>query len=181
VQTRRLQESYGGSNSSLAYSSGELSRVIASSVAASGRLMHFLILEVKWGFWAITLVPDLLEGQSRVLSIDAGDQFPKKVWAKILAHWIGVQGQSKLVKNPKTPPLCELLPGEPLTQIKKVIFLIEPRRLSASVEGLNTSLAAAAGELWPKMFRSLKWLAWALKGLRVEVIIESFLISDYHH
>jgi len=30
---------------------------------------------------------------------------------------------------------------------QKNFFLIEPRRLSASVEGLNTSLAAAAGEL----------------------------------
>jgi len=70
-----------------------------------------------------------------------------------LAHWIGVQGQSKLVKNKKTLPLCELLPGEALTQIKK-LFLIEPRRLA--VEGLNTSLAAAAGELWPKKCRPLK-------------------------
>jgi len=26
---------------------------------------------------------------------------------------------------------------------------------------LNTSLAAAAGELWPKKCRPLKWLAWA--------------------
>jgi len=28
-----------------------------------------------------------------------------------------------------------------------MFFLIEPRRLSASVEGLNTSVAEAAGEL----------------------------------
>jgi len=51
-----------------------------------------------------------------------------------------------LVKKLKTPPLCEPLPGEPLTQIKKC-FVIEPRRLAASIEGLNTSLAAAGGEL----------------------------------
>ena len=30
--------------------------------------MHFLILRVKWGFGAITLVPDMLEGQARPLS-----------------------------------------------------------------------------------------------------------------
>ena len=56
-------------------------------------------------------------------SIDAGDHLvSKKVWAKILAYWIGVQGLSKLVKKPKAPPLCEPLPGEPLTQIKKIFF-----------------------------------------------------------
>jgi len=49
-QTRRLQESFKGSYSSLAYSNGELSRVIASCGAASGRLMHFLILVVKCFF-----------------------------------------------------------------------------------------------------------------------------------
>jgi len=63
-----------------------------------------------------------------------------------MAHWSSVQGQSKLVKNSKTPPLWELLPGEPLTQIKN-FFLIESRRLATSVEGLNSSLAIAAGEL----------------------------------
>jgi len=30
--------------------------------------MHFLILGVKCFFWAITLVPDMLEGQTRALS-----------------------------------------------------------------------------------------------------------------
>jgi len=32
--------------------------------------MHFLQFSdfgVKWGFWAVTLVPDMLEGQSRNL------------------------------------------------------------------------------------------------------------------
>jgi len=36
-----------------------------------------------------------------------------------LADWIGLQGQSKLIKNFKNPPLWELLPGEPPIQIKK--------------------------------------------------------------
>jgi len=30
--------------------------------------MHFLILGVKTFFWAITFVPDMLEGQLRALS-----------------------------------------------------------------------------------------------------------------
>jgi len=80
-------------------------------------------------------------------SIDAGDYLvSKKVWAKYFVYWIGVQGPSKLVKKTKTSSLSEPVPGEPLTQIKK-IFLIEPRRLAASVEGLNNSLAIATGEL----------------------------------
>jgi len=68
VQTKRLHESLEGSYSSLASSSAELSRVI---VATSRRLMHFLQFSdfgAKWGFWAITLVPDMLEGQAKTLS-----------------------------------------------------------------------------------------------------------------
>jgi len=96
-------------------------------------------------FWAITLVPDTLEGQARALSTWEILQFPTEVSTKISAHWIGVQGRSKLVKKTKTPPICEPVPGEPLTKSKH--FFIEPRRLAASVEGLNNSLAIAAGEL----------------------------------
>jgi len=58
----------------------------------------------------------------------------------------GVQGPSKLVKKAKTPPLSEPFPGEPLTQIT-TFLKIEPRRLAASVVGLNNYLAIAAGEL----------------------------------
>ena len=68
VETRRLHESFEGSYSSLASSSAELSR---ATVDASERLMHFLQFSdfgVKWGFWAITLVPDTLEGQARALA-----------------------------------------------------------------------------------------------------------------
>jgi len=65
VQTRRFQESFEGSYSSLSYSGGKLSW---ATVAASGRLMRFLILGVNWGFRAITLVPDMLESQARALS-----------------------------------------------------------------------------------------------------------------
>jgi len=68
VQTRRLHESVEGSYSSLSSFRGKLSQVI---VVASGKLMHFLQFSdfgVKWFFWAITLVPDMLEGQARALS-----------------------------------------------------------------------------------------------------------------
>ena len=57
-----------------------------------------------------------------------------------MAHWIGIQGQSKFVKNSKTCPLCDLTKRKPHTQIK-YFFKIETRRLAESVDGLNSSLA----------------------------------------
>jgi len=68
VQTRRLQESFEGSYSSLAYSSGELSRVFASYCSRQWETHAFSDFGGKWGFWAITLVPDMVEGQARSLS-----------------------------------------------------------------------------------------------------------------
>jgi len=79
VQTRRLQESFEDSYSSLAYSSRELSRVIASYCS---RQCETLILGVKWGFWAMTLVPDMLEGQARALSTRRLSSFQKKFQPK---------------------------------------------------------------------------------------------------
>ena len=67
VHTTKHQESFEGSNSSLSCSRGELLLFVR---ATSGRLMLFLQFSdfgVKWVFWAITLVPDMLEGQSRAL------------------------------------------------------------------------------------------------------------------
>ena len=119
MQTRRLQESFEGSYSSLAYSSGELSR---ATVAASGRLMHFLILGVKWGFWAITLVPDMLEGQAKG-SIDVGDYLvSEKSFSQNFGPLDWRPGPVKVGQKTKTPPLCVPVPGEPLTQIKIFFF-----------------------------------------------------------
>jgi len=64
VQTTRLHESFEVSNSSLACSRGELSR---AALAASERFMQFFYFCAQRGFWAITLVPDMLESQSRAL------------------------------------------------------------------------------------------------------------------
>jgi len=79
-------------------------------------------------------------------SIDAGDHLVSK---KSLSQNFGpLDWRPGPVKfGQKTPPLSEPRPGEPLTKIKKKYFLIEPRRLAASVEGLNNSLAIAAGVL----------------------------------
>ena len=43
-------------------------------------------------------------------------------------------------------------------------FSLETRRLAESVGGLNTSLAPAAGELWPKEYRPLQRPAQGWKG-----------------
>jgi len=79
--------------------------------------------------------------------IDAGDYLVSK---KSLSQTFGPLDWRpwpfKIGQKKQTLPLCEPLPGEPVTQIK-TFFLIEPRRLAASVEGLNNSLAIAAGEL----------------------------------
>jgi len=137
VQTRRLQESFEGSYSSLPYSSGELSR---ATVAASGSLMHFLILGVKRIFWAIILVPDMLESQARALSTREIIYFPKQVWSKILAHSIGVHGLSNWSKKQKKTHFPRPSQANPSPKSKN-FFFIEPRSLAASVEGLNNSLA----------------------------------------
>jgi len=52
-------------------------------------------------------------------------------------------------KKPKHPHFASLSQAKPSPKSNK-FFLIEPRRLAASIEGLNNSLAIAAGELYPK-------------------------------
>jgi len=47
-------------------------------------------------------------------------------------------------------------------ETKKIFFSISTRRLAESVEGLNSSLALAAGDFWPIKGRSIA----AVKGLR---------------
>jgi len=65
-----------------------------------------------------------------------------------MAHWVGVQSQVKFAKKVKTFPHYDLTPRKPQTQNEKMFFSISIRRLAESVEGYNTSLAQAAGELW---------------------------------
>jgi len=86
--------------------------------------------------------------------IDAADCLVSKTsWSQKMAHWIGAQGPSKLVKNLKTCPLCDVTKRKP--HPNQIIFLIETRRLGESLEGLNSPLAIEAGELLPKMCRPI--------------------------
>jgi len=68
-------------------------------------------------------------------------------------------------KNRKRPHFASLSQANPSPESKK-FFLIKPKSLPASVEGLNTSLAAAAGVLLPKNREPTYWLWWALKGFK---------------
>jgi len=68
VQTRRFHESFEGTYSSLASSRGELLWVIASYTSRQWETHAFSDFGGKMVLWAITLVPDMLEGQLRAQS-----------------------------------------------------------------------------------------------------------------
>jgi len=122
VQTRRLQESFEGSYRSLAYSSGELSRVIASYCSRQWETHAFSDFGGKMGFLGHNFGSRHTR-RSNKSSIDAGDHLvSKKVSAKILAHWIGVQGPSKLVKKQKTPPFARPSQAKPSPKSKNLFF-----------------------------------------------------------
>jgi len=104
VQTGRLHESFEGSYNSVASSSGELSWVIASYCSRQWETDSFFIFGVKWGFWAIILVPDMLEGQASALSTRETIMCIPKFWpielaSKVRKNW------SKNQKHPHFPSL----------------------------------------------------------------------------
>jgi len=65
----------------------------------------------------------------------------------------GSQKNVRLVTSPQRNPK------------RKKIFSILTRRLAESVDALNSSLALAAGDLWPQKCWPLQWRARALKGV----------------
>jgi len=74
-----------------------------------------------------------------------------KTWATESARWVGSQaGTLTSYKNAKTSSHCDFLSQKPKIQIFPT-FLIETRRFSGSLDGLNSPLAT--GELWPEMLR----------------------------
>ena len=67
-----------------------------------------------------------------------------------MGHWIGAQGQVNLVKDEKMSHF-DATNRKPQTQIKSFIsFLSETGRRAESLNRVNSSLAEAAGDLWPK-------------------------------
>ena len=146
MQTRRFHESFECSYSSLASSSGELSRVIASYTSRQWETHAFSDLRCKMGFLGHYFGSRHARRSSKG-SIDAGDHLVSK---KCLRENFGLldwrPGPVKIGQKTKnTPTLRDSPRRTPHSNQKK--FLIEPRRLAASVEGLNNHLAIAAGEL----------------------------------
>jgi len=60
---------------------------------------------------------------------------------------VGAQGQVKVVKKMQNTPTCDIPPSKRQTKNEKKFFSMSTRRLAESVEGLNSSLALAAGDL----------------------------------
>jgi len=137
VQTGRPRESFEGSYSS---------RVIASYSSHQWETHAFSDFGGKWGFWAMTLVPNMLEGQARALSTREIIQFQKKFETKFWLIGLASRALQSWSKKRKHPHFASPCQANPSPKSKKC-FLIEPRRLAASVEGLNNSVAIAAGEL----------------------------------
>jgi len=78
--------------------------------------------------------------------------------------WIRAQGQAKVAKKMQKHAHLWRSPQRTPNQKQKKFFSMSTRRLGESVEGLNSSLALAASNLWPKMREPICWLAWSLKG-----------------
>ena len=66
-----------------------------------------------------------------------------------MGQWVRAKGQVKVPKNLKTCPHCDVTSRKRQTENEKRFFHLN-RRLAESVEGLNSSLALAAGDVWPK-------------------------------
>jgi len=147
VQTTRLHESFEGSYSSLAYFSGELSRVIASCSSRQWKTHAFSDFGGEMGFLGHNFGSRHARRSSKG-SIDAGDCLVSK---QSLSQTFGSldwrPGPVKVGQKNKNTPTFRARPRRTPHPNQKKNFLIEPRRLAASVEAWNNSLAIASGEL----------------------------------
>jgi len=81
-------------------------------------------------------------------SIDAEDRLVSKTsLSQNFGPWDWRPGPVKIGQKTENTPTLRASPRRTPYPNQKIFFLTEPRRLSASVEGLNTSVAEAAGEL----------------------------------
>ena len=65
-----------------------------------------------------------------------------------MAYWVGAQGQVKLVKKTQNHPHLRRHSHITPNAKRKSFVSILTRRLAKSVDGLNSSLAQSANELW---------------------------------
>ena len=81
-------------------------------------------------------------------SIDAGDHLvSKQSLSQNFSPLDWRPGPVKVGQKTQNTPTLRASPRRTPYPNQNIVFLIEPRRLVASLEGLNNSLAIAAGEL----------------------------------
>jgi len=72
----------------------------------------------------------------------------EKILSQNNGSLVGVQGQVKVAKKCKNTPTCGIPPWKRQTENEKLFFQFQLEDLQAeSIDGLNSSLALAAGEL----------------------------------
>ena len=90
-----------------------------------------------------------------------------------MAQWVGVQGRPRVAIKSKNTLTCSGPPREPQTANEKLFVSISTRRLAESVEGLNSSLALASGDLWPKTCGPIYRPALSLKGFKPKPVVSN--------
>jgi len=84
--------------------------------------MHFLIWGVKWGLWAITLVPDMLEGQARALIDTGGCLDSKKSFNQNFGPLDWRPGPIKVGQKNKNTPTLRAPPRQTPYPNQKIFF-----------------------------------------------------------
>jgi len=103
-------------------------------VIACGEMPPKVVLEGAkfwsiFGLWAIIFAPDMLESHSRAPKMRILALFPKTSWAKIIAQWVVVQGQVKVAKKVKTPPLSAVPQRTPNRKQKSFFYQFQAEDL----------------------------------------------------
>ena len=147
MQTRRLHECFEASYSSLSPSGVALLRVIASYCSREWETHAFFDFWGKMGFLGQNFGSRHARRSSKG-SIDAGDHLVSKhSLSQNFGPWDCRPGPVKVGQITESAPTLRASPRRTPHPNQKNFFLIKPKSLPASVEGLNTSLAAAAGVL----------------------------------
>ena len=124
-----------------------------------------LDLLTNYSFLAITCQPLTLDGQSRALKtrIFAKRNVKEKISKLPLEYWVFLPGPNDVIKIlwPQTVVTSHQKSSNP-----KVpgFFKIEARKLTASSESLNSSLALSVGKLWLDKVRTTIVVLWSVKG-----------------
>ena len=128
---------------------------------------HFFNFCQKLVFLAMSLAPDMLPSQSRALKTRIRVKNAKNIWDKKWRIWPEPRARKPSLKRKNTLPLWRRQ-WKAQTQGKN-FFSISGTRLAESIEGLNTSLALAAGKAWLcKLFKYFqqKLGRWDWEGYR---------------